>query len=161
MASARFMLVTGTETDRGLGARWHVLAGGSAADFGWDDLADRGVPGAWVAWRLLGANNRELGRSPRVFADASAARQAMVELVARRAEVVPTVSSSRSTGLWSWRVDLGADGVAVASRTYQRRRDCQYNLTQFQGALPLATLLPLAMLVPLVPAPRRSLSVVR
>ena len=30
--------------------------------------------GSWVAWRLTGANHRELGRSSRVFADLTQAR---------------------------------------------------------------------------------------
>ncbi|MER5464616.1 hypothetical protein ABT010_28790 [Streptomyces sp. NPDC002668] len=44
------------------------------------------------------------------------------------------------TGSWTWRVELEGRAVAVAGRAYQRHRECQYNLSQFLAAVPVAQL---------------------
>lgn len=97
-------------------------------------------PGAGtVGWRLLGANNRELGRSAGQFADLDSCQAAVHDLVARIASAVPGITSdSGHTGAWSWRLDLGGRAVAVSCRTYLRHRECTYSLAHFLGAAPEA-----------------------
>ncbi|HEV3173769.1 MAG TPA: hypothetical protein VGZ32_25690 [Actinocrinis sp.] len=92
-----------------------------------------------VCWRLLGANNRELGRGPGQFSDLEGCQAAVRDLVARIAGATPGITSdSGHTGAWSWRLDLGGRAVAVSCRTYLRHRECTYSLAHFIGAVPEA-----------------------
>jgi hypothetical protein len=126
--------------------------------------ADQGAPTSWVAWRLVGANNRELGRSSQTYADLiecseSVARLRQAVLVAQAA-----VSVDPSTGCWYWRLDVQGVPIASAGRVYQRQRECLYSLEQFQRAAPSAasvvqTLIDLRDPAPApepLPLPRRS-----
>jgi len=91
--------------------------------------------GAWCAWRLLGGNNRDLGRSARVFPGPADCRVAVDSVRRRVAELVPVVVADAATGMWSWRLELDGMAVAVAARPYYRQREGQYNLGQFLAAL--------------------------
>lgn len=91
-----------------------------------------------IAWRLLGANNRELGRSAATFAGQADCRRAVLELLARLDACHTSVSAGPRNSAWSWRLDLDGLAVATASRTYQRQRECEYNLERFLSALPAA-----------------------
>ena len=88
----------------------------------------------WVAWRLVGANNRELGRSAEVFDDIVACRAAIDHVRERIGAADAAVVLNDSSGLWTWRLAIDSKTVAAASRAYQRRRECSYNLAQFVGA---------------------------
>lgn len=92
-----------------------------------------------VSWRLLGANNRELGRSAATFPDLDSCLAAVRELVDGIAAATPSISSVRErTGTWNWRLSLGDRAVAVAGRPYLRHRECTYNLAHFLAAVPEA-----------------------
>jgi hypothetical protein len=92
-----------------------------------------------VSWRLLGANNRELGRSPGTFPDLDSCQAALRDLVEGIAAATPSITSVRDrTGTWNWRLDLGGRAVAVAGRPYLRHRECTYNLAHFLAAVPAA-----------------------
>ncbi|HVQ96339.1 MAG TPA: hypothetical protein VMU51_35300 [Mycobacteriales bacterium] len=131
MAQPRFLFVAGAGPAAPGWAHWpnETAVAGSVA-----------VDGSWVAWRLAGGNNRELGRSAGVFADVATCREAALTLQQElsRARRVATVNDS--TGLWGWRVELDAQPVAAAGRLYLRQRECQYSLTQFLAAVPAAKL---------------------
>ncbi len=87
------------------------------------------LPAAGVTWRFLSANNRSLGRAGAVFPTVDACAQAVAEL--RDSLANSTLSLSRDTQLWSWRLRLGATDLAVSSRRYQRRVQAQYACRSF------------------------------
>jgi hypothetical protein len=92
-----------------------------------------------VTWRLLGANNRELGRSPAWYPDLDSCREAVRVLKREIGAVTPAIASAGvSAGAWSWRLAVGGRPVAVAGRPYHRHRECAYNLSHFVAAVPTA-----------------------
>ncbi|MER8041430.1 hypothetical protein [Streptomyces sp. NPDC094032] len=94
------------------------------------------------AWRLVGANHRELGRSAQVFADPGECRAAVLRLRQRvgDARALLATADAAGGGGWAWRLEIEGRPVAVAGRTYQRQRDCQFNLGQFLHVVPVAEL---------------------
>lgn len=103
------------------------------------DVERRGAAAA--GWRLLGANNRELGRGPGPFPDLESCQAAVRELVTRIGSATPgIVGDPGHTGAWSWRLDLDGRAVAVSWRTYLRHRECAYSLAHFIDAVPNAAM---------------------
>ncbi|MFI7585518.1 hypothetical protein ACIB24_00415 [Spongisporangium articulatum] len=104
-----------------------------------DDAVRRdGVNGeCWYSWRLLGTNNRELGRGSLVYVSPQACLEAIQ--VARRdvADLRPSVVIGQDRQWW-WRADLGGSTFAVAARGYQRQRECRYSLGMFAATLATA-----------------------
>lgn len=102
------------------------------------DLSLTGVNDAKTAgWRLLGGNNRELGRSARVhLADGILEEIDRVQAAADRLSIM--VSKTQS-GKWYWAASEDGQRLAMAARTYGRQRECRYNAEQFLRALPIAT----------------------
>ena len=102
-----------------------------------------GVPagnGSWFAWRLLGGNNRELGRSAAVHPSPAACREAAATVRARIDELTAVLASDVRQGQWRWRLDDAHSTLAVSSRLYLRQRECTYNLAQFIAGAPIAEL---------------------
>ncbi len=131
MAHPRFALVIGGN---------RVGAALSTWPYG-DHVA--GVPapnGSWFAWRLLGGNNRELGRSAVVHPSATACRDAAARLRERISEFASVLATDARQGQWRWRLDDGDQTVAVSSRLYLRQRECTYNLAQFTVGAAVAAL---------------------
>jgi hypothetical protein len=95
--------------------------------------------GSWVAWRLTGANHRELGRSPRVFPDLTSARKDVEALHARIADLEAHILTVPHTGTWGWRLTLDEVAVATSSRGYMRHRECSYNVATFVAAAAVAS----------------------
>ncbi|MFD4141702.1 MULTISPECIES: hypothetical protein [unclassified Streptomyces] len=93
-----------------------------------------------VGWRLIGANNRELGRSAQAFGGHAECRAAVKELRDKVGGARVLMSMSDSAGSWTWRLQIEGRTVAVAGRPYLRHRECQFNLGQFLAAVPLAEL---------------------
>jgi hypothetical protein len=89
-------------------------------------------------WRLIGANNRELGRSPSTYDGLAEARAIAGTVRARAAELTTLVTNQESDGSWAWQAQLGGAVVAVSGRTYLRQRECQYNYQQFVVGIALA-----------------------
>jgi uncharacterized protein YegP (UPF0339 family) len=94
--------------------------------------------GSWFAWRLTGANHRELGRSSRVYPDLASARSAALLLHDRIGEAEVTVVTVPRTGTWGWRLRLDNEVVATSSRGYARHRECNYNVSAFVSAAAVA-----------------------
>lgn len=86
-----------------------------------------------VGWRLLGANHRELGRSPAGFADAERCAAAVERLRAAAVAGTPRLRRTED-GLWTWRLELDGLPVAVAARRYHRHRDCGASAATFVAA---------------------------
>jgi hypothetical protein len=139
VAVPRFLFVTGTSGEGPTVPAWPDRYTTAAGKFGAD--------GEWVAWRLVGPNNRELGRSAAIFPDYVRCLDGVHALVAVLDELHPLTALNQANGLWSWRLELEGTPVAVSGRGHQRRRECEYNLTRF-----LATA---AVAVPADPRSRR------
>lgn len=92
----------------------------------------------WVAWRLLGANNRELGRSATIFPDLTECLASIAGLKRAFAEASELVAPDPATRSWYWKLESGSDVLAVAGRPYRRQRECLYSLGQFRAAAPAA-----------------------
>ena len=90
-----------------------------------------------MGWRLLGGNNRELGRSPVWYPDVDSCREAVRSLKREIGGVTSAITAAaRPGGAWSWRLAVSGTPVAVAGRHYHRQRECAYNLNHFVAAVP-------------------------
>lgn len=92
-----------------------------------------------VGWRLLGPNNKELGRAAIVYADAEAALAAVedVRRLARHLGAHIIHQSTASHWVWQLQDDTGRV-VATSGRGFRHERECRYNLDQFREAAPTA-----------------------
>jgi len=91
-----------------------------------------------IAWRLVGGNNHEIGRSFQAFADLDACVEAVRHLQQRIGHVEADTTTSGSQ--WGWVLRLDGEEVAVSCRWYRRVRESQYNLVQFLAVAPSAGL---------------------
>lgn len=89
-----------------------------------------------VGWRLLGANNRELGRGVATFSVGVAREH--VRFLQSAADRLSTIVTSGPTGKWLWTASLDGEPVAVSSRSYHRHRECVYNARHFTAAVAIA-----------------------
>ncbi|HZU56328.1 MAG TPA: hypothetical protein VFA06_10705 [Actinocrinis sp.] len=95
-----------------------------------------------VTWRLLGANNRELGRSPIWYPGWDSCLEAVHVLRRDIGAVASAITAVAAPGgVWSWQLTVGGKPVAVASRPYHRHRECTYNLSHFVAAVPAARIM--------------------
>jgi hypothetical protein len=85
---------------------------------------DLDLPGLLLCWRLLAANNRDVARSATTYPDLDACLGAVADLQARIGDAV-AVAARAGRSDWSWRLRIDGDDVAVSSRTYQRRLQCE------------------------------------
>jgi hypothetical protein len=92
-----------------------------------------------VAWRLLGANNRELGRSTHGFPDLATGRADLERLRQQLDLVESRLSISTPRGSWVWQLLLDGDDVARSARSFSRMRECRYSLEQFLEHAPGAS----------------------
>ncbi|MFC6236584.1 hypothetical protein [Longivirga aurantiaca] len=93
-----------------------------------------------VGWRLLGANNRELGRSALAYADAEAALAAIGDVRVLAAGGGAHIVHNPTTGRWAWHLITAYDlVVATSGRGFRHERECRYNLEQFRAHAPSAT----------------------
>jgi len=87
--------------------------------------------GEWYGWRLMGANNRELGRSAASFVSYQWTRRAIGQLQRGAARLVQHSTTDPATGRWGWRVDLDGVAVAVSGRWYERDHDGRLGAAKF------------------------------
>jgi hypothetical protein len=92
----------------------------------------------WCAWRLVGANNREVARSARTFPTFHECYQAARQLQHRLSVATTTVRHDDVLNLWAWRAEIDGVAVATSGRMYQRHRECQSNAAQFFELMPFA-----------------------
>lgn len=92
------------------------------------------VADATVLWMVVSANNRPLGRAP-AGASYAGCRAAVRRLRRAAGDARATIVPTGDGGRWTWRLDLDDATVAVASRSYLRLRECQYNLARFREAV--------------------------
>lgn len=138
MGQPQFMFVSPVMAT-GTADGWRARRPGTAPPFD-QPAAPAAEPAGGVAWRLLGANNRELGRSLAVFADDRGCRAGIEAVRAGVGTAQQVLAQELGTGAWSWRLDLPDATLAGASRTYSRERECRYALSAFCAAVPVALL---------------------
>jgi hypothetical protein len=144
---ARFQLVNAVAAQPAAADRWPAeWAAALPEGLGWSfrrDLHDQHNPHSAMApstaWRLVGGNNRELGRSALPYPDVATCLAAVTFLREHLNEADTLLANTSTTGLWLWRLNIGDRWMAVAGRSYLRRRECQYNLAQFVAEAPTAT----------------------
>lgn len=134
----RFLFVSWVDVARGR------VAGGASGQGGAGAAPDA------VTWRLVGANNHELGRSPRVHSSLAACCAAVERLRADAERVSTLVATAPGTGAgpgpaaaavssgvgaWTWQLSLDETCVAVAVRTFRRQRECRHSLQLFLAAV--------------------------
>jgi hypothetical protein len=89
-------------------------------------------------WRLIGANNRELGRLAAPAVEGDTCCDALARLTVGAAAATSRIKLDGGTGSWSWLLELRGVVLAVSGRSYLRQRECMYSLTHFLHAVPLA-----------------------
>ena len=87
-------------------------------------------------WRLVGANNRELGRMAVGGGGPSGCCEALDVLRAGLDRAVTRVKPAASADAWGWVLEIDGIPTAVSGRSYMRQRECQYSLAQFLAAAP-------------------------
>jgi hypothetical protein len=128
---------------RAVGARHHELGPDRLSTLtaqpsrGRDWAESRKIGAGLVGWRVLGANNRELGRSAGPFWRVDQAYQAVHEAQAVLERTV-TRFWADDLGEWFWNISLDGEQLAVSSRGYRRQRECNYSIEQFREHFPTA-----------------------
>ena len=99
-------------------------------------------------WRLIGPNNRELGRMPLSRAGVSTCCEAAEFLQSGVGRAVPRVKRGTGRGVgaervgggavWTWTLEIDGVPAAASGRSYIRQRECQYSLAHFLAAVPTA-----------------------
>ena len=97
-----------------------------------------GTGGGGVGWRLLGANNRELGRSAASYVDAEAALESVTRVRELATSGEAHIVHEPQNGLWAWHLEDAGVLVANSGRGFRHERECRYNLEQFRDAAPTA-----------------------
>jgi hypothetical protein len=96
------------------------------------------TPDAPVRWRLLSANNREIGRGLVDYPDAESSCIAIKELQRDVAILEPRIKRVEPNR-WVWEVYQGRVLVAMAGRTFDRLIRCEQSVERFVGQLGDAT----------------------
>jgi len=87
--------------------------------------------GEWYAWRLIGTNNHELGRSALSFPSYQQVLGAVAELQENLDRLVRLAIRDRPTGRWGWRLELDGVAVAISGRWYKRDQDSRLGADRF------------------------------
>jgi hypothetical protein len=90
---------------------------------------------SWSAWRLLGANNRELARSHGTYADVASCAAAIRHLQSVADQLIAAFRPGFQTGRWYWQASVDGVPLAISARPFGWRRDCEHNFDQFVAAL--------------------------
>lgn len=96
---------------------------------------------ATVEWRLVSANNWELGRCAMPRSDDRACLDEIASLQERIGVGVDELGAE-ALGGWRWRLLLEGEVVAVSSRSFLRRTECQSTLRQFRALAATAPVVP-------------------
>ncbi|UQX88408.1 hypothetical protein M6D93_00025 [Jatrophihabitans telluris] len=88
------------------------------------------APGAPVGWRLLSANNRDLGRGGDTFADFTECRTALLTILARIDGLEPLIRPGRPNR-WLWGLREHGRIVVSSGHHYDRIVRCEQARRQF------------------------------
>ena len=96
---------------------------------------------ATVEWRLISANNWELGRSAVPVGTLEACLRVVLDLRATIDGFTDEVLADPRGG-WRWRLLRDGTPIAVSSRSFLRRVECEATLAQFRKLAAGAPVLP-------------------
>ena len=85
-------------------------------------------------WRLVGANNRELGRMPVPVPPGRTCCETVARLLDGLSRATPKVKLAGPATSWTWALEIDSAPAAVSGRAYLRQRECQYSLDHFLKA---------------------------
>lgn len=88
------------------------------------------VTASEISWRFVASNNRELARSVDVADDEDESRE-MVQQLQRGLAVCQAAICPDGSGRWRWDIRIDGLAVAVSSRPYFRRVECETTMRQF------------------------------
>jgi hypothetical protein len=118
----------------GTAAAAHPPWPGQGQAFAGDPASD----GHWFAWRVCGANHRELGRGTSVHPDLESALRSVAGIRTDVGRAVLSYAITSPGGHWTWRMTVDAQPVATSSRAYFRQRECAYAAAAFTAAVSVA-----------------------
>jgi hypothetical protein len=95
-------------------------------------------PDGVLTWSLVSGNNRELGRSARLFGRFDETVEDARACILQHGELVPQLLSDERSGGYGWRLIHGAAAALVSARWYSSDRDRRQALASVQAALPVA-----------------------
>ena len=84
-----------------------------------------------VEWRLISANNRDLGRCAAPLGDLVSCRLA-VDRLRETIDAADEIVLQDPSGDWRWLLSWQDQAVAISSRAYPRRPECLATLVQFR-----------------------------
>jgi hypothetical protein len=93
--------------------------------------------GRVVRWRLLAANNRDSGQSAVGYPSADACRDALARLLASLGELQAHHVRTPDQR-WQWQLALDDEVLAQASRSFDRRHQCETACLWFIRTAPVA-----------------------
>jgi hypothetical protein len=91
-----------------------------------------------VRWRLLGGNNRELGRGMLAYPDAEACRAGLAKTIAELDKLVAAVMRVDHSH-WGWRLRAGTLDVVGSGHPFDRRPRCEEACARFVELAPRAS----------------------
>lgn len=97
-----------------------------------------------VRWRLLGGNNRPIGRSALDFPDVPACRQELAVLASALPDLVGRVER-HPPNLWVWRLSYQSSEIAVSAHPYDRQIRSAHAMSQFLDRASVARIDPIVM----------------
>jgi hypothetical protein len=95
--------------------------------------------GHLVRWRLLAANNRDSGQSAVGYPSADACREALARLLGSLGELQAHHLRTPDQR-WQWQLALGDEVLAQASRSFDRRHQCETACLWFIRMAPVAAI---------------------
>ncbi|MFZ0322521.1 MAG: hypothetical protein WAN48_00135 [Actinomycetes bacterium] len=132
MAEPRFQLVTGVA---------RVASPRVVKNLSSRPRAPRAAPELEVSWRLLGSNNREMGRSCRSYAGVDDCHDAVARIKSQLHDLSSRLVIADARGNWRWSLWLLDAEVAASSRVFSRLRECRSNVEQFLEKVPHAAVM--------------------
>jgi hypothetical protein len=103
-----------------------------------DQRGPRQEPDLQVTWRLLGSNNREMGRSVTTYAALDECQEAVHHLKREVERLTSRLVTADPRGSWGWSLWLADEEVAVSARLFSRLREARSNVEQFLEKVPAA-----------------------
>jgi hypothetical protein len=83
-----------------------------------------------VRWRLLGGNNRELGRGALEYPDGETCRVDVVRIL-HEAKALDAVVLRADPSRWTWRLRRDGVDVVMAAHAFHRRSQCGDAMARF------------------------------